>query len=76
MSKQDNNDAINNEKTITYVYLPDEGIYGTIIREGVYSCMVEYHDGGLKYIAEVSNDDYIIIDEIGVGYIDETEENL
>ena len=76
MSKQDNNDEINNEKTITYVYLPDDGIYGIVVQEGAYASMIEYHEDGFRYITEVSNDDFIVVDEIGVGYIDETEDNL
>jgi hypothetical protein len=74
MSKQDNSDAINNEKTITYVYLPDDGIYGTIVQEGAFASMIEYHEDGLRYITEVSNDEFIIVDEIGIGYIEEEED--
>ena len=76
MSKQDNNDEINHEKTITYVYIPDDGIYGVIVQQGAYASMIEYHEDGLKYLTEVSNDEFIIVDEIGVGYIDETDDNL
>ena len=75
MSKQDNNDETQHEKTITYVYLPDDGIYGVIVQEGAYASMIEYHEYGLKYLMEVSNDDFIVVDEIGVGYIEEKEEN-
>jgi hypothetical protein len=74
MSKQEDKDL--NEKTVTYVYLPDEGIYGTILREGAYYSAIKYYEGGFEYTLEVPNDEFIIVDEIGVGYIDETEENL
>jgi hypothetical protein len=62
-----------NEKTVEYVYIPDEGVYGTIVRYGVYSCLIEYFEGGIGYKIEVSNDDYITVDEIGVGYYSEEE---
>jgi hypothetical protein len=71
----ENNDDYN-EKTITYVYIPDDGIYGTIISHGVWSSMVEYYYGGIKYVTEVENDEFIVIDEIGLGYVDETGEDL
>lgn len=60
------------ENTIEYVYIPDEGIYGTIAKYGAWSSLIEYYDGGIKYTVEIPNDEYIVIDEIGVGYIDET----
>jgi hypothetical protein len=76
MSNQEHNDETKHEKTITYVYLPDDGIYGTIVQHGAYASMIEYHEDGLKYLTEVSNDEFIVVDEIGVGYIDETDDNL
>ena len=68
-----NNDA---EETIEYVYIPDEGLYGTVIRYGAWSSMIEYYDGGIKYTVEVPNDEYIVIDEIGVGYLEESSEGI
>lgn len=65
------------EKTITYVYLPDEGIYGTIVSLGAWSSMIEYFDGGFKYIEEFSNDEFIVVDEVGIGYLyDDKDDNL
>jgi hypothetical protein len=65
------------EKTITYVYVPDEGIYGTIVSQGVWSSMIEYFDGGFKYIEEFVNDEFIVVDEIGIGYIyEDKDDNL
>jgi len=64
------------EDTITYVYLPDEGVYGTVIRSGAWTSLIQYYEGGFEYTIEVPNDEFNIVDEIGVGYIDETEENL
>jgi hypothetical protein len=63
-----------NEDTVKYVYLSDEGIYGTIVSYGAYASIIEYYDAGIRYTIEVINDDFIIIDEIGIGYVDEIEE--
>jgi hypothetical protein len=68
--------ANNNEETVEYVYIPDEGIYGTIIRYGAWSSLIEYYEGGIGYTIEVPNDEYIVVDEIGVGYLEETEEGV
>jgi hypothetical protein len=66
----------NEEKTIEYVYIPDEGVYGTIINYGAWTSLVEYYDDGIKYTIDIPNDEYIVIDEIGIGYINETEEGI
>ena len=66
----------NEERTIEYVYIPEEGIYGTIVRYGAWSSLIEYYDAGIKYNIEMPNDEFITVDEIGVGYVDETEDNL
>mgnify|MGYP003332311077 CR=1 FL=1 len=76
MSKQEKNEEMDNEQTITYVYLPDDGVYGTISQHGAFASLVEYHENGIKYIVEVNNEDFIVVDEIGVGYVDETGDNL
>jgi hypothetical protein len=66
-----NND---NEEIIEYVYLPEEGVYGTIIRYGAWSSLIEYYDGGIKYTIEIPNEEFIEVDEIGVGYLGEEED--
>jgi len=72
--------AEDEEEIIEYVYLPDEGVYGTIIRYGAWSSLIEYFEGGIGYTVEVANDEYITVDEIGIGYLDdedlEEEDNL
>jgi hypothetical protein len=57
------------EDTVTYVYLPDEGLYGTILSHGAWASMIEYFDNGIGYVIEVSNDDFIEVNEIGIGYM-------
>jgi hypothetical protein len=78
MSKQENNEENQevSEDTIKYVYLPDEGVYGTIISENLWYSIIEYYDLGIKYNIEVDNNDFIVLDEIGIGYLDEKDENL
>jgi len=67
MSKQDPDEEMH-EDTITYVYVPDEGLYGTIVTQGAWASMVKYYDAGVEYIIELPNDEFIIVDEIGIGY--------
>lgn len=67
--------AENEEEIIEYVYIPDEGVYGTIVRYGVWSSLIEYFDGGIGYTIELPNDEFIEVDEIGIGYISEEDED-
>jgi len=77
MSKQDNNDNNDElEDVETYVYIPDEGIYGTIVRYGAWASMINYYDGGVSYTVELPNDEFIVVDETGVGYYTEEEEGF
>jgi len=59
------------EETVTYVYIPDEGVYGTIVSQGAWASMIEYFDGGVGYTIEVPNDEFIEVNEIGIGYLNE-----
>jgi len=61
------------EETVTYVYIPDEGVYGTIVSQGAWASMIEYFDGGVGYTIEVPNDEFIEVNEIGIGYISEED---
>jgi hypothetical protein len=77
MSKQDDNDFSDElEDVETYVYIPDEGIYGTIITYGAWASMINYYDNGVSYTVELPNEDFIIVDDTGVGYYAEDEEGL
>ena len=64
------------ETTVTYVYIPDEGVYGTIVSQGAWASMIEYFDNGVGYTIEVPNDEFIEVNEIGIGYMNETGEKL
>ena len=74
MTNKNNHD--DEEQVIEYVYIPDEGVYGTVVRYGAWSSLIEYFEGGIGYTIEVPNDEYITVDEIGVGYISEEEDDL
>jgi hypothetical protein len=76
MSKQENNEDSSPENTITYVYVPDEQLYGTVIQYGAWASLIEYYDTGIKYTIEIPNDEFIVVDEIGIGYLEETEKDL
>jgi hypothetical protein len=67
---------MSDEEIVEYVYIPDEGVYGTIVRYGAWSSLIEYFEGGIGYTIEVPNDEYIVVDEIGVGYYLEEEEGI
>ena len=64
------------EETVTYVYVPDENVYGTVVSSGLWSSMIEYFEGGVGYVIEIPNDEFIEVNQIGIGYINETGENL
>lgn len=72
MNNSENEDLV--EDTLTYVYIPDEGLYGTIVTHGAYASMVECFDNGVGYLIEVPNEEFIEVNEIGIGYIN--EENI
>jgi len=78
MNKQEDNEENLElpEDTIKYVYIPDEDVYGTIITENLSYSVVEYYESGVKYRIEIDNDDFILLDEIGIGYINEKDEYL
>jgi hypothetical protein len=73
MSNYENNEELP-DKTVVYVYIPHEDIYGTLVVQNSYYSIVEYYDNGVGYHIEVDNDDFIIVDEFGISYIDDTEE--
>jgi hypothetical protein len=77
MSKKEHEEESSEiERTLEYVYIPYENVYGTIVRYGAWSSLIEYFDGGIQYTIEVANEDFIEVDQIGIGYLEETEDNL
>lgn len=62
------------EETLEYVYIPEEGIYGTVVRYGAYSSLIEYYEDGIGYKVEVPNDEYRVVYELGVGYYSDEED--
>lgn len=61
------------EETVVYVYIPDEGVYGTVVSHGAWASMIEYFDNGVGYMIEVPNDEFIEVNEIGIGYLNEED---
>ena len=68
--------SIEDEDVVTYIFIPDVGFYGTVISLGAWASIVEYYEDGFSYTLELPNDEFIVINEIGVGYLDETEGDL
>ena len=56
------------------VYIPENDVTGSVIHLGAYVSMVEYSLAGVKYQIEMLNEDFIVVDEIGIGY--QSEEDL
>ena len=46
------------------------------MQEGLYYSIVEYFDNGVGYKIELDNEDFDIVDEFGIGYIDEEDDYL
>jgi hypothetical protein len=67
MSKQDPEEEMH-EETITYVYIPYENLYGVVINHGVWASLIQYYQDGLEYTIEIPNDEFHVVDEIGIGY--------
>jgi len=67
MSKQDPEEEMH-EETITYVFVPDDGVYGTVISHGAWASLIQYYEDGIEYKVEIPNDEFIVVDEIGIGY--------
>ena len=74
MSKQEHDEE--ESETIKYVYIPDEQVNGFLIKEGAYISTVQYFDNGVGYIVEIPNDEFIIVNEISIGHVEETDKDL
>jgi hypothetical protein len=74
MNKQEQHEEENDP--IVYVYIPDEQLNGFVIKHGAYVSTIQYFDNGVGYIVEMPNDEFIVVDEIGIGHVGEEEEDL
>ena len=43
------------EETIVYVYVPDDGVYGTIISQGAWASLIQYYEDGIEYKIEIGD---------------------
>lgn len=39
------------------VYLPDPGVFGIILQDAAYFCLVRYYDRGIMYEVYIDKDD-------------------
>lgn len=76
-------DEFEDSNLTTWVWIPDEGVYGTIVKYGAWASMINYFDNGVSYTVELPNDEFVVIDEgigyteeedFGIGYIEEEDE--
>lgn len=74
MSKQEQQEEENDP--IVYVYIPDEQLNGFLIKQGAYMSKVQYFDNGVGYIVDMPNEEFIVVDEIGIGHVFEEESDL
>lgn len=66
----------NYENVETYVFLQHEGVYGTIVSYGAWASLINYFEDGISYTIEVPNDEFEIVDEMGIGYYGEEQEGV
>lgn len=82
MSEQENKENKKHEDSgyqndpVVYVYIPDEDVNGFLVSQGAYSSTVQYFIEGVGYIVNIPNDEFFVVDEIGIGHIDETDDIL
>lgn len=55
----------------TIVYIPDEKEYGIIVSAGAYASTVRYNAMGIEYQVIMSNEDFIVVEDIIIGIEEE-----
>lgn len=53
------------------VYIPDEQCFGTLVSYGAYASRINYKKNGIEYTVDLFNDEFEIIEESGIYYIEE-----
>lgn len=61
-------------EVISIVYVYPLGCYGTVERLGAYASEVSYIKDGEEHIDLIDNEDFIIMNEIGLTHIEEDYE--
>lgn len=60
-------------ETIYVVYITSENIHGTVEEMGLYASSVKYAIDEVEYEETMSNDDFIVVDEITIMHFEENQ---
>lgn len=60
-------------ETIHIVYIPTENTHGIVEDMGLYASVVKYSLGDVEYEELMDNEDFIIVDEISLTHVEETD---
>lgn len=60
-------------ETIHIVYMPTENTHGIVEDMGLYASVVKYSLGDVEYEELMDNEDFIIVDEISLTHVEETD---
>lgn len=61
------------EQDFSIVYIYDEDCYGTVVSHGAYASLVNYFKNGIEHQVSMLNEDFEVVEEIGIGYIQEED---
>ncbi|NBO23150.1 hypothetical protein EBU94_07435 [bacterium] len=57
------------DSSIVYIY--DERCFGNLISYGAYASRINYKKKGIEYTVDLFNDEFEIVGDIGIHYIEE-----
>lgn len=60
-------------ETIHIVYMPTENTHGIVEDMGLYASVVKYSLGDVEYEELMDNEDFIVVDEISLTHVEETD---
>lgn len=60
-------------ETIHIVYIPTENTHGIVEDMGLYASVVKYSLGDVEYEELMDNEDFIVVDEISLTHVEETD---
>ena len=55
------------------VYIFDEQCFGVVVSPGAYASLINYIKDGVEYHVEILNEEFTIVNKIGMGYIQEED---
>lgn len=59
------------ESDFSIVYIIEEKCFGTLISYGAYTSRINYKKDGIEYDLDLFNDEFEIIQDSGIQYIEE-----